>query len=132
MVPALTLASLDVVLIPTQLVGDLVDPLVGLGHKFFGIARRETHLNTLSSRCTDSSIQVQIIGDVFTAMYVCTVHYLQQSKDQPGKVANPARGQLWTGNIFIFVSSFAPENLSFRDRFGRLVPRQPAHSPYSG
>ena len=29
------------------------------------------------------------------AMYVCMYgHHIQQSMDQPGKVANPARGQL--------------------------------------
>ena len=36
--------------------------------------------------------------------------------DQPGKVANPARGQL-----------YVPENLVSRDGFSRPVPRQPAH-----
>ena len=51
--------------------------------------------------------------------------------DQPGKVANPARGQL---NSFFSssLSLFAPENLVSRDRFSRPVPRQPAHSPHSG
>ena len=28
-----------------------------------------------------------------------------------------------------FLSSFAPENVVSRDRFGGSVPRQPAHSP---
>ena len=41
-----------------------------------------------------------------------------KSMDQPGKVANPARGQL---------NRFAPENLVSRDGFGSPVPRQPAH-----
>ena len=54
-----------------------------------------------------------------------------KSKDQPGKVANPARGQLEQGKINISLSPFAPENLVSRDVFGSLVPRQPAHSPYS-
>ena len=33
-----------------------------------------------------------------------------KSKDQPGKVANPARGQL-TGKTTISLVAFAPENL---------------------
>ena len=45
--------------------------------------------------------------------------------DQPGKVANPARGQLDRVNEYI--SASAPENLVSRDGFGSPVPRQPAH-----
>ena len=47
-------------------------------------------------------------------------------KDQPGKVANSARGQLNRENDFS-LSPFAPDNLGSRDGFGSLVPRQPAH-----
>ena len=46
--------------------------------------------------------------------------------DQPGKVANPARGQLNRGNNFP-LSPCVPENLVSRDGFSRPVPRQPAH-----
>ena len=46
--------------------------------------------------------------------------------DQPGKVANPAHGQLNRGNN-IPLSAFVPENLVSRDGFGSPVPRQPAH-----
>ena len=46
--------------------------------------------------------------------------------DQPGKVANPARGQL-NREINIPLSPFVPENLVSRDGFSRPVPRQPAH-----
>ena len=46
--------------------------------------------------------------------------------DQPGKVANPARGQLKREND-IPLSSCVPENLVSRDGFSRPVPRQPAH-----
>ena len=47
---------------------------------------------------------------------------------QPGKVANPARGQLKGGKIYFPVSAlFVPENLVSRDGFGSPVPRQPAH-----
>ena len=46
--------------------------------------------------------------------------------DQPGKVANPARGQL-NREINIFLSAFAPENLVSRNGFGSPIPRQPAH-----
>ena len=42
---------------------------------------------------------------------------VQQSMDQPGKVANPARVS-WTENL--------------GDRFDRPVPRHPARSPHSG
>ena len=46
--------------------------------------------------------------------------------DQPGKVANPARGQLNRENN-IPLSPCMPENLvSSRDGFSRPVPRQPA------
>ena len=53
-------------------------------------------------------------------------HIYSKSMDQPGKVANPARGQLNRENVFS-LSAFAPENLVSRDGFGSPVPRQPAH-----
>ena len=46
--------------------------------------------------------------------------------DKPGKVANPARGQLNREND-IPLSPCVPENLVSRDGFSRPVPRQPAH-----
>ena len=46
--------------------------------------------------------------------------------DQPGKVANPDRGQLDRKNS-IPLSPCVPENLVSRDGFSRPVPRQPAH-----
>ena len=46
-----------------------------------------------------------------------------------GMVPNPARGQLNRKNEN-FLSPSAPENLVSHDRFDRLVPRQPAHSPH--
>ena len=46
--------------------------------------------------------------------------------DQPGKVANPARGQLNRENN-IPLSPCVPENLVSGDGFSRPVPRQPAH-----
>ena len=45
---------------------------------------------------------------------------------QPGKVANPARGQLNRENS-IPLSPCVPENVVSRDGFSRPVPRQPAH-----
>ena len=45
--------------------------------------------------------------------------------DQPGKVANPARGQLNREND-IPLSPCVPENLVSRDGLSRPVPRQPA------
>ena len=60
-------------------------------------------------------------------MYVCMCcRTYSKSMDQPGKVANPACGQL-TEKIDISLFAFAPENLVSRDGFGSLVPRQPAH-----
>ena len=61
-------------------------------------------------------------------MYVCMYdgHHIQQSMDQPGEVANPARGQLNRENN-IPLSPCVPENLVSRDGFSRPVPRQPAH-----
>ena len=46
--------------------------------------------------------------------------------DQPGKVPNPARGQLNRENN-VPLSLCVPENLVSRDGFSRPVPRQPAH-----
>ena len=58
-----------------------------------------------------------------TSMYR---HTYSKSMDQPGKVANPARGQL-NREMNISLSAFAPEKLVSRDGFGSPVPRQPAH-----
>ena len=49
--------------------------------------------------------------------------------DQPGKVANPACGQLNRENDYL-LSPFAPENLVSRDGCGRPVLCQPARSPH--
>ena len=46
--------------------------------------------------------------------------------DQPGEVANPARGQL-NRESNIPLSPCVPENLVSRDGFSRPVPGQPAH-----
>ena len=46
--------------------------------------------------------------------------------DQPGKVVNPARGQL-NREHNIPLSPCVPENFVSRDGFSRPVPRQPAH-----
>ena len=53
-------------------------------------------------------------------------HTYSKSMDQPGKVANPARGQL-NRERNIPLSAFAPGNLVSRDGFGSPIPRQPAH-----
>ena len=58
--------------------------------------------------------------------YVCMVITYSKGKDQPGKVVNPARGQL-NREINITLSAFAPENLVSRNEFGSPVPRQPVH-----
>ena len=59
-------------------------------------------------------------------MHVCMVITYGMGKDQPGKVANPTRGQLNRENYFS-LSPFALENLVSRNGFGSPVPRQPAH-----
>ena len=46
--------------------------------------------------------------------------------DQPGKVANPARGQFNRENEYS-LSPCVRKNLVSRDGFSRPVPRQPAH-----
>ena len=48
-------------------------------------------------------------------------HPVWQSMDQPGKVVNPARGQLNRENS-IPLSPCVPENLVSRGRFSRPVP----------
>ena len=64
---------------------------------------------------------------MYVCIYVCIYgHTYGKSMDQPGKVTNPARGQL-NRSINIFLVPFAPGNLVSRDGFGSLVPRQPAH-----
>ena len=65
-------------------------------------------------------------------VYACMYgHYIYLTMDQPGKIANPARGQL-NREMSISLIPFAPENLVSRDGFGCPVPRQPAYSPHSG
>ena len=58
--------------------------------------------------------------------------YGSTGMDQPGKVANPARGLVnrEMKEIDNSLSPFAPENLVSRKGFGRLIPRRPAHSPH--
>ena len=55
--------------------------------------------------------------------------YKSINMDQPGKVANPACGQLNRENdkMNISLSSFALENLVSRDGFGSPFPPQPVH-----
>ena len=60
--------------------------------------------------------------------YMCMVNTYSKGKDQPGKVINPAHGQLNNRENYFSLSSFAPENLVSRDAgSGSPVPRQPAH-----
>ena len=70
-------------------------------------------------------------------MYEYMVITYRKSNDQPGKVANAARGQLNRENYF-FLSPFAPEKLVSRDGFGSLLkknqntPRPSEHPPVMG
>ena len=52
-------------------------------------------------------------------------HTYSKSMDQPGNVANPARGQMTRENEHF--PAFAPENFVSRDEFRSPVSRQPAH-----
>ena len=59
---------------------------------------------------------------VTLCMYVCMYgHHILQSMDQPGKVANPARGQL-NREDNIPLSPCVPENLVSRDGFYTTIP----------
>ena len=69
---------------------------------------------------------MRIALDRWIQHYVCMVITYSKSMDQPGKVANPARGQLNRENEY-FPAAFAPEDLVSRDGFGSPVQRQPAH-----
>ena len=66
------------------------------------------------------------IGNI-TRLILTLAIYTKQSMDQPGKVASPARSQLNRENGLFSLCSFVPKKLVSRDRFGSLVPRQPAH-----
>ena len=59
--------------------------------------------------------------------HICMVNIHSKGKDQPGKVVNPARGQLNNRKNDFSLFPFAPENLVSGDEFSRPVPRQPAH-----
>ena len=63
---------------------------------------------------------------ITVCIYVCMVITYSKRKDQPDKVANPARGQL-NREMNYSLSPFAPENLVLRDGFTSPVTRQPAH-----
>ena len=54
------------------------------------------------------------------------IYKYTKSKYQPGKVANPASGQLNMENEYLPLQ-FAPENVVSRDDFGSSVPHEPAH-----
>ena len=71
---------------------------------------------------------------IYIYVYMCVCRYgqhFQQSKDQLDLVANSAHGQLDKENCFFPVPVRA-RNLLPWDGLGRSVPRQPAHSLYSG
>ena len=61
---------------------------------------------------------------------MCSQHF-QQNMDHPGKVANPAGSQL-NRDFFFFAVPVRALRMVSRDGFGRPIPRQPPHSPYSG
>ena len=67
----------------------------------------------------DGSVPVVVV--VVVVVVVCMVtHTYSKSMDQQGKVASPARGQLYR-KMNISLSAFVPENLVSRDGFGSPV-----------
>ena len=62
-------------------------------------------------------------------VYICVYgQNFQQSTDQPGLVANPARGQL-NREIWPFPFPFVPENLVSREMGSAVLSRVTAHFP---
>ena len=60
------------------------------------------------------------VSSVYLVLYLWSITY-NKKKNQPGKVANPARGQLNKKNeLFCFLSPFAPENLVSRAILSRV------------
>ena len=72
-----------------------------------------------------------MIGGIYGQHFRMSGQHFQQSMDQTGMIARPARGQLNRENVFP-LPPFAPENLVSRDGLGCPVPRQPAHFLQSG
>ena len=69
--------------------------------------------------------------DQYVCMYVCRAMYVMYVTLLV--VADYIHTRIHnTHHVFFFLSSFVPENLASRDRFGSPAPRQPAHCPYSG
>ena len=94
---------------------------------FFSFPVTSSLVQVLDLRCLQSWVFVSMRHiavdkrDIHVLDVFCMVITYSKGKDQPGKVANPARGQLNRE------SSFAPENLVSPDGFGSPVPHQPAH-----
>ena len=76
-----------------------------------GCCAKQVHCITSVSGMGDSPALYQNYINIYTCRKV-----IQQSMEQPGMVANPARGQLNRGNVFSALSTFAPEN--------NVVPRE--------
>ena len=64
-------------------------------------------------------------------MYVCMIITYSKVKDQPGKVANPARGQLNRKN-YIFIVSVGAREFGLAKRVRRSRPASACSSAYSG
>ena len=64
----------------------------------------------------------------YDMVFMVITYVARVSKDQPSKVANPARGSArWTGKMISSLSPFAPENLVSRDGFGSPILLKPVH-----
>ena len=70
-------------------------------------------------------------GHTYSKIYMCMVIIYSKIMDQPGKVANPARGQLNRENEYFFVRVRAGKSgLARQVRQSR--PASACSSPYSG
>ena len=74
-----------------------------------------SHSFWTSSSSDGCSSTLWLRAGFLTSSYYVWSHIYSKCIDQLGKVANPARGQSWTGKINISISAFALENLISRD-----------------
>ena len=63
----------------------------------------EIYINTKINTNINTNTNININANINTSMYVCMVITCSKSMDQPGKVANPARGQLNRENVLILM-----------------------------
>ena len=99
---------------------------------FYNLKCRTRNLVLDVFQCTGRGVTTAVIyGMVYGVVYVCMV--ITCNSVWINRVRLPILLVVsWTGKMNISLSLFAPEILVSRDRFGRPVPRQPAHSLHWG